>query len=91
MELDQLCKNTYMNEKKPSLSPFDLNLLSEAFHLREMDPNHISSAKKGPSNANDSQPSQLKNQQDKKRRAETSYDPSVSKRLNTRQIYFDGG
>ncbi|KAK2437973.1 hypothetical protein P8452_33770 [Trifolium repens] len=127
MELDQLCKNTYMNEKKHSLCPFDLNVLSEAFHLREMDPNHISSAKKGPSNAvpnsgnqsreherknktdekyrkhkllqikngscvanntirqNDSQPSQLKNQQDKKRKAETSYDPSVSKRLNTRQ------
>jgi hypothetical protein len=45
MELDQLCKNTYMNEKKHSLCPFDLNVLSEAFHLREMDPNHISSVR----------------------------------------------
>jgi hypothetical protein len=45
MELDQLCKNTYMNEKKHSLCPFDLNVLSEAFHLREIDPNHISSVR----------------------------------------------
>lgn len=42
VELDQLCKNTKMNEKKPCLSPFDLNVLSEAFRLREMDPNHLS-------------------------------------------------
>ncbi|XP_058731839.1 probable mediator of RNA polymerase II transcription subunit 19b [Vicia villosa] len=127
MELDQLCKNTYTNEKKPCLSPFDFNVLSEAFRLKETDPNHISSVKKVLPNAvanpaqqsrenerknkkdkkhrkhklvqikngscvanstilhNDSHPSQLKNQQDKKRWAEASYDPSTSKRLNTRQ------
>ncbi|XP_004504540.1 probable mediator of RNA polymerase II transcription subunit 19b [Cicer arietinum] len=129
MELDQLCKNTYTSEKKPCLFPFDLNVLSEAFHMREMDPNSVSSAKKGlpnpvPNSANQSREnerknrkseinrkhkplrikngscvanntvrhngshpsqSQSKNEQDKKRRAETSYDPSVSKRINTRQ------
>ncbi|KAI5385246.1 probable mediator of RNA polymerase II transcription subunit 19b [Lathyrus oleraceus] len=127
MELDQLCKNTYTNEKKPCFSPFDLNVLSKAFRLKETDPSHISSVKKVLPNAvmnpahesreterknkkdkkyrkhklvqikngscvannttihTDSHPSQLKNQQDKKRRAEASYDPSTSKRLNTRQ------
>lgn len=45
MELDQLCKNTYTSEKKPCLFPFDLNVLSEAFHMREMDPNSVSSVR----------------------------------------------
>ncbi|KAK7359433.1 hypothetical protein VNO77_01393 [Canavalia gladiata] len=132
MELDQLCKNTHTSEKKTSLCPFDLDVLSEAFHMRETDPICISL--KGLPNAvpklenqsrdyekkkievkdidrkgekyrkhrlhqvnngsciennrirpHDSHPLQLKNQQDKKRRAETSNDPSVCKRLNTRQ------
>ncbi|CAI8617341.1 unnamed protein product [Vicia faba] len=128
MELDQLCKNTYMmSEKKPCLSPFDFNVLSEAFRLKQTDPNHISSVRKVLPNVvanpahqsreterknkkdnkyrkhkllqikngscvanntiihNDSHPLQLKNQQDKKRRAEASYDPSTIKRLNSRQ------
>ncbi|XP_027342912.1 probable mediator of RNA polymerase II transcription subunit 19b isoform X1 [Abrus precatorius] len=134
MELDQLCKNTYMSEKKACLCPFDLDVLSEAFHMREMDPIHLSSAQKvlltavpksekqsrdherknrkvkdidrkgkkyskhrlnrvndGSCVENnrirppDSHPLQLKNQRNKKRRAGTSNDPSVSKRINTRQ------
>ncbi|KAJ1402010.1 hypothetical protein SESBI_28381 [Sesbania bispinosa] len=130
MELDQLCRNTYMSENKACLRPFDLDVLSEAFHVREIDPINLSSAHKGLSNAvpksenqsrenqrkrrkvkdvntkgekyrkhrlhrvtdgsciannrirhHDSHPLQLKNQQDKKRMAETSNDPSVGKRL----------
>ncbi|XP_061352970.1 probable mediator of RNA polymerase II transcription subunit 19b [Gastrolobium bilobum] len=134
MELDQLCRDTSMSENKACLRPFDLGVLSEAFHVREMDPIHLSSAQKGLPNAapklenqprenerknrkdkdiyrngekyrkhkrhrvkdgscvennrirqHDSQPLQLKNQLDKKRRAETSNNPSVCKRSNTRQ------
>lgn len=45
MELDQLCRNTYTSEKKPCLHPFELDVLSEAFHMREMDPVHLSSVR----------------------------------------------
>lgn len=128
MELDQLCKNIDTSEKKPCLRPFDLDVLSEAFHMRDMNPVHLSS--KGLPNAvpklknkskdherknkkvkekgenekykkqkhrlhrvnngscieniriipHDPHPLQLKNQQDKKRKADTSNDPSVCKR-----------
>ncbi|KAL2343418.1 hypothetical protein Fmac_004703 [Flemingia macrophylla] len=43
MELDQLCQNTNTSEKKTALCPFDLDVLSEAFHMREMNPVHLSS------------------------------------------------
>ncbi|RZB96154.1 putative mediator of RNA polymerase II transcription subunit 19b isoform B [Glycine soja] len=43
MELDQLCKNTDTSEKKACLCPFDLDVLSEAFHMRDMNPVHLSS------------------------------------------------
>ncbi|WVZ26207.1 hypothetical protein V8G54_004751, partial [Vigna mungo] len=43
MELDQLCQNPEPSEKKTSLFPFDLDVLSEAFHMREMSPFHLSS------------------------------------------------
>ncbi|KAK7399967.1 hypothetical protein VNO78_11165 [Psophocarpus tetragonolobus] len=127
MELDQLCTNSDTSQKKPFLCPFDLDVLSEAFHMREVNPVHLSS--KGLPNAvpklenpsrdnerkekkvkdkdekyrkqkhrlhrvndgscienirirsHDRHPLLLKNQQDKKRRAETSNnDPSVCKR-----------
>ena len=45
MELDQLCQNPQPSEKKTSLSPFDLDVLSEAFHMREMSPFHLSSVR----------------------------------------------
>lgn len=45
MELDQLCRNAYTSEKKTCLRPFDLDVLSEAFHMREMDPTHLSSVR----------------------------------------------
>ncbi|XP_020229819.1 probable mediator of RNA polymerase II transcription subunit 19b [Cajanus cajan] len=126
MELDQLCKNTDTSEKKAALCPFDLDVLTEAFHMREMNPVHLSS--KGLPNAvtmlenqsrdherknkkikdkcekyrkqkrrqhrvndgscienirirpHDPRILQLKNQQDKKRKADTSNGPSVCKR-----------
>ncbi|KAL2647435.1 hypothetical protein AAZV13_05G118800 [Glycine max] len=138
MELDQLCKNMDTSEKKTCMCPFDLDVLSEAFHMRDMNPVHLSSTccadvlykgQKGLPNAvpklenqsrdherknkkvkdkgekyrkqkhrlhrinngscienirirpHDPHPLQLKNQQDKKRRAEKSNnDPSVCKR-----------
>ncbi|RDX89986.1 putative mediator of RNA polymerase II transcription subunit 19b, partial [Mucuna pruriens] len=43
MELDELCKNTNTSEKKTCLHPFELDVLSEAFHMREMNPVHFSS------------------------------------------------
>lgn len=45
MELDQLCQNPEPSEKKASLCPFDLDVLSEAFHLKEMSPVHLSSVR----------------------------------------------
>ncbi|XP_027920935.1 probable mediator of RNA polymerase II transcription subunit 19b isoform X3 [Vigna unguiculata] len=126
MELDQLCQNPQPSEKKTSLSPFDLDVLSEAFHMREMSPFHLSS--KGLLNAvlksenqsrdhekkkkkvndkgenckkqkhrlhrvnngscienirvkpHDPHPLQLKNHQNKKRKTDSSKDPSASKR-----------
>ncbi|KAK7319087.1 hypothetical protein RJT34_03800 [Clitoria ternatea] len=42
MELDQLCNNTNVGEKKAQFCPLDLDVLSEAFHMREMDPIHLS-------------------------------------------------
>ncbi|KHN46043.1 probable mediator of RNA polymerase II transcription subunit 19b isoform X1 [Glycine soja] len=43
MELDQLCKNMDTSEKKTCMCPFDLDVLSEAFHMRDMNPVHLSS------------------------------------------------
>ncbi|CAJ1935591.1 unnamed protein product [Sphenostylis stenocarpa] len=43
MELDQLCQIPDPSEKKACLCPFDLDILSEAFHMREMNPVHLSS------------------------------------------------
>ncbi|KAK7246923.1 hypothetical protein RIF29_41794 [Crotalaria pallida] len=43
MELDQLCRNASTSEKKTCLYPFDLDVLSEAFHMKEMGPLHLSS------------------------------------------------
>ncbi|XP_027920929.1 probable mediator of RNA polymerase II transcription subunit 19b isoform X2 [Vigna unguiculata] len=137
MELDQLCQNPQPSEKKTSLSPFDLDVLSEAFHMREMSPFHLSSTcyanvlytgQKGLLNAvlksenqsrdhekkkkkvndkgenckkqkhrlhrvnngscienirvkpHDPHPLQLKNHQNKKRKTDSSKDPSASKR-----------
>ncbi|MED6192650.1 hypothetical protein PIB30_011986 [Stylosanthes scabra] len=134
MELDQLCKDTNTSARKASLYPFQLDVLNEAFHMREMDPVRLSSSQKKLRTAEpktekqsegnkmkkmevktvdrksekhskhrvhegkdgsciennktmpqDSHLLQLKNQQDKKRRAETSNDPSVFKRPNTRK------
>ncbi|KAL4392828.1 hypothetical protein AHAS_Ahas03G0384100 [Arachis hypogaea] len=135
MGLHQFCKNTNTSERKASLHPFELDVLNEAFHMREMGPMHLSTSQKGLRTAkpksekqskgnkmekiedktvdrkdekhskhkvhevkdgsciennvirrHDSHSLQLKNQQDKKRRAETSNDPSVCKRPpNTRK------
>lgn len=43
MELSQLCQNTYVSEKKARLHPFELDVLSEAFHMKVMDPIRLSS------------------------------------------------
>lgn len=45
MELDQLCKNMDTSEKKTCMCPFDLDVLSEAFHMRDMNPVHLSSVR----------------------------------------------
>ncbi|XP_019437382.1 PREDICTED: probable mediator of RNA polymerase II transcription subunit 19b isoform X2 [Lupinus angustifolius] len=43
MELDQLRRNASMREKETCLHPFDLDVLSEAFHMKEMNPIRLSS------------------------------------------------
>ncbi|KAE9601092.1 hypothetical protein Lal_00023995 [Lupinus albus] len=127
MELDQLCRNASTTEKETCLHPFDLDVLSEAFHMKEMNPVRLSSTQKGlatpvPKSVNqcrdkveknrkgekhtrhkphqvkdgscienkricpkDSHHLQLKIQLDKKRKAETSNNRSVTKRLSTRK------
>lgn len=70
MELDQLCWNTNTSEKKGCLSPFELDVLSEAFHLREMDSTHLSSAKKGMPNAVPKPVNQSRDNKKKKRKSE---------------------
>ncbi|CAL0329740.1 unnamed protein product [Lupinus luteus] len=47
MELDQLCRNASTSEKETCLHPFGLDVLSEAFHMKEMSPVRLSSTQKG--------------------------------------------
>ncbi|KAK9268067.1 hypothetical protein L1049_010506 [Liquidambar formosana] len=47
MELDQLFQNAYLRERNAPLHPFDLDILREAFQMRETTPINQPSAEKG--------------------------------------------
>ncbi|XP_062022715.1 mediator of RNA polymerase II transcription subunit 19a isoform X1 [Rosa rugosa] len=47
MQLDQLIQSTYSRDTKPRIQPFDLDILREAFQLKETAPIDLPSADKG--------------------------------------------
>ncbi|KAK8458645.1 hypothetical protein SEVIR_3G412100v4 [Setaria viridis] len=47
MELDQLVQNAYMRDKPAFIQPFDMEILGQAFQLRETAPVDLPSAEKG--------------------------------------------
>lgn len=47
MELDQLFKNSYLGERNVRLHPFDLDILSEAFQMRDSTPIELPPGEKG--------------------------------------------